>query len=50
MWILLAAAVSAGMHTHDTGLMRMDQKEAIRQLEREIEEQIERNHYIKLGI
>lgn len=34
----------------DEDLFYMDEAEAIRQIEKEIEEQIERNHYKALGI
>ena len=45
-----AAKVERSQPLQDEDLFYMDEAEAIRQIEKEIEEQIERNHYKAMGI
>jgi hypothetical protein len=45
-----AVALAAGLGEGDTPLLVMTEEEAIRQLQVEIEEQLERNHFRALGI
>ena len=45
-----AGGAPPGSAAGDEDLFFMDEAEAIRQIEKEIEEQIERNHYKALGI